>query len=131
MSISGASTNAANHLRILQHVAQERFPETQPASPHPLFEALTENPDKKLLAPKTIPPVINPEDSSYLVGGGTLPDRTSSKAKEIELALHLNPLLKDIKRQVPNATWIYYHSANQFINMYPFGAKRFYGLTNG
>ena len=33
MSISGASTNAANHLRILQHVAQERFPETQPDPP--------------------------------------------------------------------------------------------------
>ena len=120
MSISGASTNAANHLRILQHVAQERFPEIQPVSPHPLFEALTENPDEKSYSLQTIPPVINPEDSSYLVGGGTLPDRTSSKAKEIELALHLNPLLKDIKRQVPNATWIYYYSANHFINMYPF-----------
>ena len=27
LSISGASTNAANHLRILQHVAQENFSE--------------------------------------------------------------------------------------------------------
>lgn len=120
LSISGASTNAANHLRILQHVAQENFSEIHSTAPPPLFSALAENPDKKSYSLHAIPPMIKKEDSSYLVGGGTIPDRTSSKAKEIELALHLNPLLKDIKRQVPNATWIYYYSANHFINMYPF-----------
>lgn len=119
-SIGDASTNAANHLRILQHVAQENFSENRPASLHPLFLALKENPDKKSYSLQTLPAQLKKEDCSYLVGGGTLPDATSSKANEIELALRLNPLLKDIKQQVPSATWIYYYSANYFINMYPF-----------
>lgn len=119
-SIGDASTNAANHLRILQHVAQENFSKNRPSSLHPLFLALKENPDKKSYSLQTLPAQLKKEDCSYLVGGGTLPEAASSKANEIELALRLNPLLKDIKQQVPNATWIYYYSANYFINMYPF-----------
>lgn len=120
MSISGASTNAANHLRILQHVAQENFSEIHSTAPHPLFSALAENPDKKSYSLHAIPPMIKKEDSSYLVGGGTIPDLSSQKATEIDLALRLNPLFKNIKQQVPSATWIYYYSANHFINMYPY-----------
>ena len=120
MSISGASTNAANHLRILQHVAQENFSEIHSTAPHPLFSALAENLDKKSYSLQAIPLMIKKEDSSYLVGGGTIPDLSSQKATEIDLALRLNPLFKDIKQQVPSATWIYYYSANHFINMYPY-----------
>ncbi len=120
MSISSASTNAANHLRILQHVAQENFSERDSTAPHPLFLALAENPDKKSYSLQAIPPMIRKEDSSYLVGGGTIPDLSSPRATEIDLALRLNPLFKDIKQQVPSATWIYYYSANHFINMYPY-----------
>ena len=54
-----------------------------------------------------------------LTGKGSLHNRDANFYREVAMALELNPLFQVIAHNIPNAVWIYYISANRFINIYP------------
>jgi len=54
-----------------------------------------------------------------LTGQGRLDKRDANFYRELDMALDLNPLFTIAQRNIPNAKWIYYTSANNFINIYP------------
>ncbi len=54
-----------------------------------------------------------------LTGAGKFTNRPASFYKEIEMALDLNNYFQMIKRSIPNTVWVYYTSANSFINLFP------------
>jgi len=54
-----------------------------------------------------------------LTGQGRLDKRDANFYRELDMALDLSPLFTIAQRNVPNATWIYYTSANYFMSFYP------------
>ena len=66
----------------------------------------------------------NIEGTSYqaiagnLTGKGNIPESGIYK-DEINLALHLNQDFNNIYNKIPEVTWLYYTSENDFINIYP------------
>ena len=120
MSINDTSKEAVNHVRILQHAARRSLLAPPPAAAQELFTALAPEPDGESYSLQTLPPGYPDVYASYMVGGGTVPPAGSEKAQEMEAALRLNPLFADVKQNIADATWIYYYSADRFINMYPF-----------
>ena len=53
-----------------------------------------------------------------LTGKGPIPESGINR-KEINLALHFNPLFSSIYNKLPELTWLYYTSKNNFVNIYP------------
>ncbi len=53
-----------------------------------------------------------------LTGIGKVPDDGIFR-REINLALHLNQDFSSIYKKLPDAAWVYYTSANNFINIFP------------
>jgi len=64
-------------------------------------------------------PPFTEKITGNLTGTGSLTHRDSDFYREVEMALELNPLFQIIAHNIPNAVWIYYTSANHFINIYP------------
>ena len=54
-----------------------------------------------------------------LTGQGSLHDRDANFYREVAMALDLNSQFQVIAHNIPNTVWIYYISANRFINIYP------------
>jgi signal transduction histidine kinase len=54
-----------------------------------------------------------------LTGLGSLRDRDPGFYREVYMALHLNPRFHAISHAIQDAAWIYYTSAKDFINIFP------------
>lgn len=120
-SISYFSQGAVHHIRLLQTAASRSLKEPLPPKiSHPLYGSLQVDLGGASYSIGVLPSEVKESNSSYLVGGGSIPAPDSPKAREMELALQLNPLFADVKKNIPDATWIYYYSENRFINLYPF-----------
>ncbi|MBN1930385.1 MAG: response regulator [Desulfobacterales bacterium] len=62
---------------------------------------------------------ISPEVIGNLTGEGSIQNRENDFYREIHMALNLNSDFRAISKNVENVAWVYYTSANNFINIYP------------
>ncbi|MGE5626637.1 MAG: GGDEF domain-containing protein [Solirubrobacterales bacterium] len=120
MKIDGAARTAVDHTVILRDEAQINLNEPPVLVPNKLFSSLSQNPSGGKFELRNIPKDYNMDMASYILGGGDIPEHSSERAQEIEASIKLNSLFADIKHNIPQVTWVYYYSANRFINMYPF-----------
>lgn len=58
------------------------------------------------------------KNAGNLTGKGNIPASGFEKT-EINLALHLNQNFNSVYKKLPDVTWLYYTSKNNFINIYP------------
>ncbi|CAN2047530.1 hypothetical protein GMMP1_910022 [Candidatus Magnetomoraceae bacterium gMMP-1] len=75
-----------------------------------------------------MPPIVR-EMIGNLTGDGSIKQRSRDYYREIYMALNLNPRFRAIKREVENAAWVYYTSANGFINIYPWVSSNDFKFT--
>ncbi|MBU1340025.1 MAG: response regulator [Proteobacteria bacterium] len=54
-----------------------------------------------------------------LTGDGSLKNRDNDFLREIRMALNLNPLFQSTQTAIQTTAWVYYVSANKFLNLYP------------
>lgn len=120
MRITSAARTAVDHTVILRDEAQLNLNDPPILVPQKLFSSLSQNPDGGKFELRNMPSGYNMELASYILGGGDIPEHSSERAQEIEASIKLNSLFADIKHNIPQVTWVYYYSANRFINMYPF-----------
>jgi C4-dicarboxylate-specific signal transduction histidine kinase/CheY-like chemotaxis protein len=64
-------------------------------------------------------PPIARDQIGNLTGLGSLIDRDPGFYGEVYMALHLNPRFRAISKAIQDAAWIYYTSAKDFINIFP------------
>lgn len=83
------------------------------------FRNLVFNKDWGGFAFDNIPLGFSTEDVGNLTGYGNLKTKGHDFVREVEMAFSLNPLFKAAKKNLPNLTWVYYISAQGFVNAYP------------
>ncbi|RKZ92516.1 MAG: hypothetical protein DRR19_04020 [Candidatus Parabeggiatoa sp. nov. 1] len=87
-------------------------------SPSLLFSQLSEKPEQKIYHLDNVKPPYTQTMVGNLTGMGSL-NSSSTFYREIEMALSLNPHFQAALHNMPNVAWVYYTSANRFINLYP------------
>ncbi|HJV25244.1 MAG TPA: EAL domain-containing protein [Aromatoleum sp.] len=117
-SIDATAKSANDHVALLRVEAERALLHDSSGPPHPVRAALVRSPDGATYGLKGEPPVPT-ELAAYLVGGGDLNTLPVETTQEIEAALHLIPLFRRVTQNIPQASWVYYTSANRFVSIYP------------
>ena len=86
---------------------------------HRLFQFLKSTPDGKAFHLDEIGPPYRSENIGNLTGDGSLEDRSPDWYREISMALGLIDDFNRLAATMPNLTWIYYYSADNFAVYYP------------
>jgi len=66
-----------------------------------------------------VPPPQVRDGVGNLTGDGDLADLPPATRDELEMAFGLNSLFAGVRRNIPNAAWVYYTSQQRFINIQP------------
>jgi phosphoserine phosphatase RsbU/P len=114
-AILKASADYVDGMQLQAETWYETHPEPIPASP--LLEEILASQTDGFVQLDRPPGAWTQEDLGNLTG--YIGARDASLTKELEMALALNPLFKVIKNSIPNAAWVYYTSARDFINIFP------------
>jgi signal transduction histidine kinase len=83
------------------------------------FFSLTEEQQAATFHLDRIQPPLTTECVGNLTGLGQLQDRDSTFYRELYMALDLTPDFRAISGTIKDAAWVYYTSAAEFINIYP------------
>ncbi|BAL23838.1 EAL domain-containing protein [Azoarcus sp. KH32C] len=118
-SIDTTAKSANDHVALLRVEAERALQSDFHGPPHPVRAALVRNPDGASYGLQGEPPGVPRELAAYLIGGGDLRTLPVETTQEIEAALHLTPLFRRVMQNVPQASWVYYTSANRFVSIYP------------
>lgn len=126
-AILKSSTDAVNSMRIHAQTWYILHPDPQP--PSPLRQALRpcHSPGGVCLDNPPLPWTF--DQIGNLTGFPGPP--TPALNQDLEMALSLNDVFLTIKANIPEAAWVYYTSAQRFINIYPWIASKdfFYADT--
>lgn len=68
----------------------------------------------------TVPPASTAAATSNLTLAAPLPEKSSERAHELAMAARMTPLFASVKKNLANATWIYYFSKNKILAIYPY-----------
>ncbi len=110
-----------DHMNAMQILAQS-YLTTHKNRPPPslLFSQLKEqDSEPKNYTLDNITAPFNNDIVGNLTGMGSLKNRSASFYREVEMVLALNPLFQATIHNTSNVGWVYYISANKFINIYP------------
>jgi|GEM_PF-717033 len=69
-------------------------------------------------------PPVTESTTGNLTGEGSVLKRDPSFYREIHMALNLNPQFAAVSKSLKDAAWVYYTSANDFINIYPWVSSK-------
>jgi hypothetical protein len=117
LAIDNLIVSVTEHLNVLQSQAQGYFLDPA-AEPTRLLAALAEHaPGRYSL--DTLPPPYSTETLGNLTGAGDLTQLPTALREELAMALSLGGLLQAVQRNIPNAAWVYYTSAQRFIHIVP------------
>lgn len=117
LAIDNLIVSVTEHLNVLQSQAQGYFLDPA-AEPTRLLAALAEHaPGRYSL--DTLPPPYSTETLGNLTGAGDLAQLPAALREELAMALSLGGLLQAVQRNIPNAAWVYYTSAQRFIHIVP------------
>lgn len=83
------------------------------------FFSLTEEEEASAYHLDHIRPPLTAEAVGNLTGLGSLRGRDSAFYRELYMALRLNPDFRTTSGTIKDAAWVYYTSAAEFINIYP------------
>lgn len=118
-----------NHVEGLRMTAEYDLMETrrkgaltQPRAFESLKESIHE--DGIHYSQDEFKPPVTPSMTGNLTGDGPLFNRNSSFQREIHMALNLNPQFAAVLKSIKDAAWVYYTSANDFINIYPWVSSK-------
>jgi len=125
LGIDSLMKEAINHVEAMQIAAQSFFI-ANPNQPSPslLFSQLEMDVKQNNYALDNVKAPFNTNVVGNLTGIGSLEQRSPDFYREIEMALHLNAQFQITLHNLPNVTWAYYISANQFINISPWVASQ-------
>ena len=128
--IDSLMKKAINHVEAMQIAAQSFFI-ANPNQPPPslLFSQLEMDLARNNYALDNVKAPFHTSVVGNLTGIGSLEQRSPDFYREIEMALHLNTQFQITLHNLPNLTWAYYISANQFINIYPWVTSQKFRLT--
>lgn len=104
----------------LQNRAESYF-QTHPTyqTPSPLLSQIQENVAENYFHLDVVTQPFYTSTVGNLTGVGRFSNRSTAFYREVEMALDLNNYFQMIKRSIPNTVWVYYTSANSFINLFP------------
>jgi PAS domain S-box-containing protein len=88
-------------------------------APAKTFPSLAENPSHSTFDMDAPQPPFTRQDVGNLTGNGSLANRSPAFLRELNMALRLNPHFKMVTETLKSVAWVYYTSASQFINIYP------------
>lgn len=117
LAIDNLIISVTGDLNLMQNQAEAHFLKKGKES-SALFNAVSNKNDESYSL-NNIPAPYAPADLGNLTGNGNFSNLSESAKQEIEMALGLNSLFQGIKKNLPNAAWVYYTSKNKFINIYP------------
>ena len=112
-----SSADAVETMRI-QAEAQFRDPRVG-RLPAPIRRQLSNRPEWGGFAVPGLPTGMTPDAAGNLTGIGSPNGRSAEWEREVDVALNLNPLFRAALTEIPNAVWVYYTSAREFINICP------------
>lgn len=113
-----------NHLSDMRQVAQADLMETRSNPPlkQPASFDFIQNSNNFFHMDNLSPPFTK-QMIGNLTGDGSIENRNMDFYREIHLALNLNPLFMSARESIKTAAWVYYISAKEFINLYPWVAS--------
>ena len=116
--INSTVKTASDSIKMLQSMSNEYYNQSvQTVSPYNDLLSNLEGID--LFAITKLTNSSKQSDIGSLSGIGNINNLSEEKRREINMAFSINPYFKDIIKAIPSATWVYYTSANNFINIYP------------
>jgi signal transduction histidine kinase/DNA-binding NarL/FixJ family response regulator len=111
---------ASDHVNMLQIEAQDYLvAHPQKQSPSLLFSQLENLPHQNYYALDQVKPPFTETAIANLTGKGKITDLSPAAQREIEMALNLNAVFRSAQHNIPNLTWVYYTSKQDFISLYP------------
>ena len=117
LAIDNLIVSVTEQVHILQIAAEEHFLDPAPMRSL-LFRALAPSGPQRY-ALDAVPPPYQAAQVGNLTGAGDLAQLPAEQVDELEMALGLNSLLHAVQRNIPDAAWVYYTSAQRFINIHP------------
>jgi signal transduction histidine kinase len=114
-----------DHVDMLRHQAEALLSESSTSyASRRLFAGLKPSRDFSGYALDGVPRGVDPASIGNLTGSGEIPPVESGAGREMLMALTLNPLFAATHRQIPDAAWVYYTSANHFMAIQPWVPSR-------
>ena len=114
-----------DHVDMLRHQAEALLGESSTSyASRRLFAGLEPSRDFSGYALDSVPRGVDPGRVGNLTGSGEMPPIESGAGREMLMALTLNPLFEATHRQIPDAAWVYYTSANHFMAIQPWVPAR-------
>ncbi len=111
---------AQTFVELLQTTMQNELAE-RPKAPQPsrLLLALKQDSEGNYNMDE-LPPGISRQETGNLTGHGTLNIADADFAFELETAISLRSIFRQVLTELPNAAWTYYVSARHFEHVFPF-----------
>jgi signal transduction histidine kinase len=123
-SVTALVAVSADHVELLRRQAEHLLREpTASEAARRSFAALAPSDSFPGYAIDRLPEGSGADDLVNLTGAGTVPPMVSGAGREMLMALSLGPLFQATHAQIPDATWIYYTSANRFMALVPWVAS--------
>lgn len=111
--------SVGEHLNLFHKKAESFFMDVRRGQhDHQALSFLTDN-NQGIYTLDHIPEPYMQYNVANLSGKGYLGALSTPVRDEIEMAFSLNSLFQAAKENIPNSSWIYYTSKNEFINIYP------------
>ncbi len=112
--------NVTNDVEILRNQSESYLKTNHFQKPHSLLlDHLEENQSKNYFHLDNLQPPLTQEMVGNLTGDGSLINRNPDFYRELEMALDVSLGFSAVKANLPNVAWVYYTSANRFVNIYP------------
>jgi len=122
--------DAANHVELLHSQTQNHLSGWSGGSSEvALLRSIQQIPGRDIYALDQVPWPYQTADTGNLTGIGSLAS-TAFFQDEMLMALSLNPIFRATKRNIPNAAWVYYTSANKFIIVYPHVPSKEFAMSD-
>ncbi|MFV0436264.1 MAG: ATP-binding protein [Desulfopila sp.] len=95
-----------------------------------VFAMLQEDPESSRFFLDEVRPPLSREMVGNITGEGPLTGRSPDFYREMAMALSLSPLFRATARAMPDAAWIYYTSARDFVYIYPWVSSKEYHFSD-
>jgi signal transduction histidine kinase len=124
-SVAKLVSNATGHVDLIRRQAEALLEEPAPTfGARRAFAALTPSEYFSGYALDRLPPNSSPDQLINLTGAGRVPPIQSGVGREMLMGLSLGAVLQATHAQIPEASWIYYTSANRFMVVAPWAPSR-------
>jgi len=123
--------NTTDHVNALQYQAQNYLSENpEVLYPEGMVRQIEDSPDGDFYHSDNILPPFSKNRVASITGKGSIGKISPEHLRELNMTASLNPLFQIAKNNLPNAAWVYYTSAREYIAMYPWISSKDFRFTD-